>query len=88
MTAMVGGNLEQLAVLETKLRAESEAVAQLTQRITASLANTTWTGPAADRFRADWQSNFCRALAGLQQALVENAAGVANRRQAIQAATY
>ena len=88
MTTMVGGNLEQLAVLETKLRAESEAVAQLTQRITASLANTTWTGPAADRFRADWQSNFCRALAGLQQALLENATAVANRRQAIQAATY
>ena len=88
MTTMVGGNLEQLSALEAKLRAESDAVAQLTHRISATLANTTWTGPASDRFRSDWQSNFCRALSGLQQALVENAAAVANRRQAIQAATY
>lgn len=88
MTTMVGGNLEELAALETKLRVESESVSQLSSRITATLASTTWTGPAADRFRAEWQSTFCRALTGLQQALVDNAAAVANRRQAIQAATY
>ena len=88
MTTMVGGNLEQLSALEAKLRAESESVGELTQRITASLANTTWTGPAADRFRADWQSNFRRALSGLEQALADNATAVASRRQAIQAATY
>jgi uncharacterized protein YukE len=88
MATMVGGNLEQLSALEAKLRAESDAVAQLTRRITATLANTTWTGPAADRFRNDWHSNFCKALANLEAALQENAAAVANRRQAIQAATY
>ncbi|MFP5327335.1 MAG: WXG100 family type VII secretion target [Acidimicrobiia bacterium] len=88
MTTMVGGNLEELAALENKLRVESDAVAELANRITATLASTTWTGPAADRFRSEWQSSFCRALTGLQQALGENAAAVANRRQAIQAATY
>ena len=88
MTTMVGGNLEQLAALEAKLRSEAEAVGEVTHRITGTLANTTWTGPAAERFRAEWQSNFCRALAGLQQALTENAAAVAARREAIQHATY
>ena len=88
MTTMVGGNLEQLSALEAKLRAESEAVGELTKRITAALANTMWSGPASDRFRADWQSNFCRALAGLQQSLNDNAVAVASRREAIQAATF
>lgn len=88
MTTMVGGNLEQLAVLETKFRAESAEVGQLRQRITATLASTLWTGPAADRFRAEWEGTFSRALTGLQQALDENAMAVASRREAIQAATF
>ena len=44
---MVGGNLEQLRVLEQRFTADAEEVGDLQRRITATLNNTTWTGPAA-----------------------------------------
>ena len=87
MALMVGGNLEQLQVLEQHFTTESQAVADLQRRITSTLASTTWTGPAADRFRSEWSGSFVPALTRLQQALVENAAVVRSRKQAIEVAT-
>jgi len=87
MTMMVGGNLEQLQALEHNFTTEAQAVADLQRRITSTLANTTWTGPAADRFRSEWNGTFVPALGRLQQALVENSTVVRNRKQAIQVAT-
>ena len=87
MAAMVGGDLEQLAVLEQQFRVDADAVAELRARVTAVLSGTAWTGPAADRFRHEWASTFSTALLNLATALQENASLVAGRRQAIAAAT-
>ena len=87
MAMMVGGNLEQLQALEQNFATEAQAVAELQHRITSTLANTTWTGPAADRFRTDWNGTFVPSLARLQQALADNSNVVRNRKQAIQLAT-
>jgi uncharacterized protein YukE len=85
--SMVGGNLDQLDGLERSFRNESQNVGQLVGRITATLNGTTWLGPAAQRFKSDWTQNFSRSLQQLQQALDQQAAYVANRRQAIATAT-
>ncbi len=87
MATMVGGDLEQLGVLEQQFRVDSQSVADLRARIDSVLAATTWTGPAADRFRHEWTSTFSAALTNLAAALQENATLVAGRRQAIAAAT-
>jgi uncharacterized protein YukE len=87
MATMVGGSLEQMQVLEQRFTADAQAVGDLQRRVTATLGNTTWTGPAADRFRQEWNGTFVGALHRLQEALTENAALVRNRRQAIQTAT-
>ena len=87
MTAMVGGDLEQLQVLEQEFRADAQAVVDLRARISSVLAGTAWTGPAANQFREEWQGTFSTALNQLSAALTQNAALVANRRQAIFAAT-
>ena len=87
MTSMVGGDLEQLQVLEQQFRADSELVSELRARVSSLLAGTAWTGPAADRFRQEWNGNFSGALSQLAGALVESAGVIANRRQAIFAAT-
>jgi uncharacterized protein YukE len=84
---MVGGNLEQLRMLEQQFTADAQGVGDLQRRITASLNNTTWTGPAADRFRQEWNASFVGALTRLQEALADNAAVVRTRTQAIQQAT-
>ena len=87
MTSMVGGDLEQLSVLEQQFRADAQAVAEVRARISTVLTATAWTGPAAQHFRDEWNGSFAPALQQLAAALSENAALVANRRQAIFAAT-
>ena len=87
MASMVGGDLEQLQVLEQQFRSDSQGVSELRTRITNVLGNTAWTGPAADQFRQEWAGNFSTVLNNLAAALQENATLVANRRQAIAAAT-
>ncbi len=88
MSNMVRGSLEQMQGLEQQFTTDSQAVAELQRRISAAVSNTTWTGPAAERFRSEWNGSFVSALSRLQEALNENATVVRNRRQAIQTATY
>lgn len=71
----------------SSLATDAQVVAEVQRRISAAVGNTTWTGPAAERFRSEWSGTFVSALTRLQEALHENAAVVRNRRQAIQTAT-
>lgn len=87
-SAMHGGNLEQMQGLEHQFTSDAQVVAELQRRITAQVSNTTWTGPAAERFRSEWNGTFVGALTRLQEALHENAAVVRNRREAIHTATF
>ena len=88
MSNMVGGSLEQMQVLEQQFSVDAQSVGDLQRRVSAAVGNTTWTGPAAERFRTEWNGTFVPALARLQDALVENATVVRTRRQAIQTATH
>lgn len=87
MSNMVGGSLEQMQGLEQQFTTDSQTVGELQRRISSVVSNTTWTGPAAERFRSEWNGTFVSALSRLQEALNENAMVVRNRRQAIQTAT-
>ena len=87
MPSMVGGDLEQLQVLEQQFRSDAQAVSDLRARISGLLAGTAWTGPAAEHFREEWNGTFAAALNHLSSALAENATVIASRRQAIFAAT-
>jgi uncharacterized protein YukE len=87
MVSMVGGDLEQLQLLEQQFRTDSQVVADLRSRISAVLDGTAWTGPAAEHFREEWRGSFTSALQQLAAALSENAGVIANRRQAIFSAT-
>lgn len=87
MSSMVGGSLEQMQGLEQQLTTDSQTVGELQRRISAAVSNTTWTGPAAERFRSEWNGTFVSALTRLQDALHENATVVRSRRHAIQTAT-
>ena len=87
MSGMMGGDLAQLDVLRKTFTDQVQAVDGLRGAVDGALGSTQWTGPAADRFRNEWASSFVPALRRLQEALTENASVVANRREAIQAAT-
>lgn len=82
----MGGDLEQLAQLRTALLQQSQAIEQLTATVRQQLANTTWHGPAAERFRGAWTSDFEPSLRRLQAALQEAGVEVGRRRDALQQA--
>lgn len=87
MSAILGGDPQQMQQLAQTFRTQAGAVDQLTGTINNTLNSTVWTGPAADRFRQEWETTFRTALARLQDALNENAAVVDNRMRAITEAT-
>lgn len=85
--SILGGDPQQMQQLSVQFRNEGQQVADLASRITGTLANTVWTGPAADRFRQEWEGDFRQVLARLQEALERNAQVVDTRLRAITDAT-
>lgn len=86
-TTILGGDPQQMQRLAGQFRREAQAVSELQHRVTASLGDTLWTGPAADRFRQEWEGSFRQALVRLQEALEQNAQVVEARLRAISEAT-
>jgi uncharacterized protein YukE len=83
----VGAELEHLNILKSVFDRQSGNVADLTSSIRGQLNNTVWTGPASERFRTAWQSEFEPMLNKLREALIDAGAEVGRRQQAIASAT-
>jgi WXG100 family type VII secretion target len=75
----IGAEMGQLQSLGQSFQRESQNVAQLTAAISGQVHNTWWKGPAADRFRSSWESEFAPTLRRLEAAL-QDASGEINRR--------
>lgn len=86
MTSTVGGDLNDLAQLAATLRDSGRQVTEIKAALDRVVGSTSWTGPAASRFRADWQQ-FAPTLTRLHDALAEGAGEVTRRRDAIDRAT-
>jgi WXG100 family type VII secretion target len=84
--SQMGGDLEQLATLRASLLQQSQVIEQLTATVRGQLGGTTWHGPAAERFRGAWASEFEPSLRRLQAALQEAGNEVGRRREALQQA--
>ncbi len=81
--SQMGGDLEQLATLRASLLQQSQVIEQLTATVRGQLGGTTWHGPAAERFRGAWASEFEPSLRRLQAALQEAGNEVGRRREAL-----
>jgi WXG100 family type VII secretion target len=81
--ARIGGELEQLVQLRGVFDREAATVDELTRTVRGQLAGTTWEGPAADRFRQMWDSEFEPSLAKLRTALQDAAVEVSRRSEAL-----
>ncbi len=82
----VGGQLDEMAQLARTLDTNGSHAQQIKSVIDRTLASTTWTGPAAERFRDAWLQ-FSPSLDKLEQALTEAAREVEQRRRALEQAT-
>ena len=81
--SQLGGNPEQLAALRASFDRHGQTLDELAASIRTQLDATTWHGPAADRLRGEWGSEFEPSLRRLQAALRDAGAEVARRREAL-----
>jgi len=65
---------QQLTELGHTLQRQIDVINGLTSTVSSALMNTTWTGPAHDRFEQEWNTTFRTALNRLNQAF--DAAGL------------
>ena len=82
----IGAEMGQLADLQRTFSQQSQAVDSLRSQIDGRVKGTLWEGPAADRFRQEWDSQFQPTLRELQAALNEASGEVGRRHQALEQA--
>ena len=78
----MGATIEDMQALQATFTRESANVAELTGTISSQVGNTWWVGPAAERFKSTWETEFRPMLARLQAELDQCSTEVANRAQA------
>lgn len=81
--AEIGGSIDEMQQLRAALEREAQAVAQVASNVANQVNGTTWTGPAADRFRAQWEGEFRPALGQLEQALAAYSQEVGRHAEAL-----
>lgn len=79
----VGADVEQLGSLKGTFDRQTQVIEELTSAIRNQIGNTWWQGPAAERFRQSWASEYEPALRRLQEALQEAGTEVSRRREAL-----
>ncbi len=84
--AAVGAELADMVKLSKDFKTNGQAAAHIKKVIDGSLGSTNWTGPAAEKFRSEW-NQFSPTLIKLQHALEEASTAVGKRHDAIHAAT-
>lgn len=86
MNATKGMNVEEVRRMSAQLREAAEEIATIESELTSGLADVDWTGPDADRFRGQWQSEMVPALQRIKTS-VDELGESADRNAAEQEAT-
>ncbi len=79
----IGAEMGQLQQLGQSFTRESQTVAQLVSSISGQVQSTWWKGPAADRFRGSWESEFAPTLRRLEAALQQASQEIHRRHEAL-----
>jgi uncharacterized protein YukE len=83
MSSTIGAEMGQLQQLGLTFNRHGQTVGQLTMDINGHVNSTWWKGPAADRFRSSWESEFAPTLRRLEAALGQASQEVAKRHEAL-----
>lgn len=84
--SQIGGELNQLRQLKSTFDRQAATIQELMSTIRNQLNNTTWSGPAADRFRSAWQGEYEPSLRKLDESLREAGMEVGRRTDALEQA--
>jgi uncharacterized protein YukE len=83
VVSTIGAEMGQLQSLGQSFTRESQDVARLVAAISSQVNSTWWKGPAADRFRASWESEFAPTLRRLEAALHQASGEISRRHEAL-----
>ena len=86
MNAVKGMTVEEVKRMSGQLRDAAEEITRIEQELTRGLEDVDWTGPDADRFRAQWAGEMVPALQQIMTA-VNELGDTADRNAAEQEAT-
>lgn len=84
---LLSGDTAQMDTLYATFLNASEEINTLVGTLNGPVTSTTWTGPAADRFRMQWVDEFAPMLVRLKQSLETNGTIVQQRRAALEQAS-
>jgi uncharacterized protein YukE len=82
----IGGDIAEMNQLRRTFDKHSKTVDTLTRDIGRHVDGAWWIGPAAERFKGQWRSEFAPTLRKLERALDEAGRHVDKRREAIERA--
>jgi len=82
-SSQLGGDIDQMGQLQSQLRQRSGDVQQLRTSLTSMIQNTWWQGPAASRFKDEWNGQYSGSLQKLEQLLDELGQEVQRRKDAL-----
>jgi uncharacterized protein YukE len=84
--ARIGADIEALQELKTTFDGQAQRIEELISAVSGRLANVYWEGPAAERFRGTWGSEFEPTLRNLRSSLEECGVEVSRRIQVLEQA--
>ena len=79
----LGGDIEGMERLQGQLRQKGEHVQSLRSELTNIVQSTYWEGPAANRFKSEWNGQYSQSLQRLEQLLVDLGQEVQRRKDAL-----
>lgn len=71
MNATKGMAVEEVRRMAGMLTDAAEEITRIKDELTAGLEEVDWTGPDADRFRGEWNSEMVQSLQEIAQAVSE-----------------
>jgi WXG100 family type VII secretion target len=81
--AQIGGSIEEMRQLQAAFAREAGTVQQLAATVTSQVTSTWWVGPAAERFREQWNSEFRPVLLQLHEALGSSSQEIGRHAEAL-----
>jgi uncharacterized protein YukE len=79
----LGGDIEGMERLQSQLKQRGQEVQKLRSEMTNMIQNTWWEGPAANRFKTEWNGQYSQSLQKLEALLGDLGQEVQRRKDAL-----
>jgi uncharacterized protein YukE len=79
----LGGDIEGMERLQAQLKQRGQDIQRLRSEMTNMIQSTWWEGPAANRFKTEWNGQYSQSLQKLEALLADLGQEVQRRKDAL-----